>query len=100
MADGIVNGPMLAAKPRGPTRPARSHKRDSCYYDQGDKNWREQKLAAFSRSLPPYPFSSPRLSFASREIRVHSTADIRMLNDILEHYGPIAWQRDNRFRIM
>ncbi len=37
---------------------------------------------------------------ATYEIGVHSTADIRMLNHILEHYGPIDWQRDNSFRIM
>ena len=37
---------------------------------------------------------------ASYEIGVHSTADVRMLNDMLEHYGPIDWQQDNSFRIM
>jgi len=37
---------------------------------------------------------------ASYEIGVHAAADVRMLNYILERYGPIAWQQDNTFRIM
>ena len=37
---------------------------------------------------------------ASYEIGVHGTADVKMLNYILDRYGPITWEPDNSFRIM
>jgi hypothetical protein len=37
---------------------------------------------------------------ASYEIGVHGTADVQMLKYVLERFGPIAWERDNSFRIM
>jgi hypothetical protein len=37
---------------------------------------------------------------ASYEIGVHGRADVKMLEYILERFGPIAWERDNSFRVM
>jgi hypothetical protein len=37
---------------------------------------------------------------ASYEIGVHGSEDVKMLKYILERFGPIAWERDNSFRIM